>query len=151
MDTAADAEPLQMLIDRRALEGRAQRYSSRCAQWLDRVTDRERSIARERDDPTAVVARLSGLVAAEVAQALTEWADTGPEQQTAHADAYGSAAIALIAIEQSRHAWLALVRDRDVRATVAQPFVSDLVWLKHEIEQAFPGIRFPPARVSGPA
>jgi len=142
MDVAASAEPTQMLTDHRALDRRAQRYCSRCAQWGERRGSHERQRQADRDHPAAIIGRLSDLVAAEIARALAESCDTGPEQQLAHADSYGSAAIALIAIEQSRQAWLAMVRDRDVRPTVAQPFVSDLVWLKHEVERAFPGIRF---------
>jgi hypothetical protein len=151
MDMVASAEPSQMLIDHRALERRAQRYSSRCAQWRDRRASQERPLPGERDHPAAIVGRLSDLVCAEIARALAESRDTGPEQQLAHADSYGSAAIALIAIEQSRLAWLALVHEQDVLATAAQPFVSDLVWLKHEVERTFPGVRFATTRSGGGA
>ena len=151
MDMVASAEPSQMLIDHRALERRARRYSYRCAQWLDRSSSHERPHAGERDHPVAIVDRLSDLVATEIVRALAESSDTGPERHLTHADAYASATIALIAIEQSRQAWLSLVREQQVLATAAQPFVSDLVWLKYEVERAFPGIRFATIRGTGGA
>jgi hypothetical protein len=148
MDMVVSGEASQMSVEQRALERRAQRYASRCLQWRERRAAHEPQADRERHRPAAVVSRLCELVAAEIACALSESSDSGPEQRIAHADAYASAAIALIAIEQSRQAWLALVRDQDVRSIAAQPFVSDLVWLKHEVERAFPGIRFATTRAA---
>jgi len=43
--------------------------------------------------------------------------------------------LALDAIEQSRVAWLLLVKSSAVGPLLAAPFVSDLVWLKHEVQR----------------
>jgi hypothetical protein len=128
-------EPLQIPVDLRALERRAQQYSRRCARWLDGRTSESNAV-----DPIVIVRRFAAIVPAEIERALAAWLSTGDETELA-ADPEHSARIALVAIEHSRSAWLALVKDQHIRGLAAQPFISDLVWLKHEVERTFPRTR----------
>lgn len=130
-------EAVRMPIDVRALDRRAQRYSRRCERWLGERDKRD--VLGDATQPLVIVSRLSQILPAEVRGAIEAWLrDDGGELG---ADPEDAAAIALVAIEKSRDAWLALVRTRQIRALLAEPFVTDLVWLKHEIERAFPATR----------
>lgn len=53
-------------------------------------------------------------------------------------DADGSAKAALVALERSHAAWLALIAAKLVSAVGGEALVSDLVWLRVEIERIFP-------------
>jgi hypothetical protein len=129
----------EMPIDLAAVERRADGYWRRCGEWTD--ASPRGSCEPQRAEAGATVDRLSAVVKVEVRRALAERAEVASSRPADLGDAYASAATALIAIEQSRRAWLALVRAGWVRPIVAQPFVCDLVWLRHELERAFPGMR----------
>jgi hypothetical protein len=109
-------------IDRRALAGRARAYEHRCERWLEHWKGPHSADA---EDPLTAVRRFAPLIALEIHDRNAE--------------------LTLLAIERSRIAWLALVRYKAIRPHLAEPFVSDLVWLKHEIERVFPQ-----ARAAGP-
>lgn len=137
MDALLDAARSQTLIDDRTLQARAARYALRCERWIDRLPPCH--VRSSRDAP--MIVHLALVMREEVHEAV---ADTAGPARAANGDAYTSAAVALIAIDQSRRTWLRLVRGRHVRAVAAEPFVSDLVWLKHELRRAFPGLpKFP--------
>jgi hypothetical protein len=135
MDLSVLEGPPQMPIDLRALARRAQQYSRRCDRWMDGLTTRH---AGGIDDPLVIVCRLAQVVPAEIQHALAGWLSADDETRELMVDPEQSAAIALVAIEHSRHAWLALIRNQHIRGIAAQPFISDLIWLKHEVERAFP-------------
>jgi hypothetical protein len=135
MQASPQDEPPQIPIDLRALERRAQQYSRRCATWLD-----GRAGDSTAGDPIVIVRRFAQIVPAEIERALAAWRSTGDEKELL-VDPEHSAQIALVAIEHSRSAWLALVKTQRIRGLAAQPFISDLVWLKHEVERTFPSTR----------
>jgi hypothetical protein len=56
-------------------------------------------------------------------------------------DANGSAKAALVALERSHGAWLALSAAKLVPRASAEALISDLVWLRLEIERIFPHAR----------
>ena len=126
--------PPQIPIDLRALERRAKQYSRRCDTWL---TGRPFESTASLEDPMVIVRRLSQIVPAEIVRALAAWLSTADDGDLP-ADPEHAAELALMAIERSRHAWLALVRTQHIGGTAAQPFIADLVWLKHEVERVFP-------------
>ena len=134
MEQSLPEAPPQIPVDLRALDRRAKLYSRRCDTWL---TGRPIESAASLDDPVVIVRRLSQIVPAEITRALAAWLSTADECELP-ADPEHAAEIALMAIEHSRHAWLALVRAQHIGGIAAQPFIADLVWLKHEVERVFP-------------
>jgi hypothetical protein len=135
MEQSLPEGPPQIPIDLRALERRAKQYSRRCDTWLDaRTGDGSHAI----DHPIIIVRRLSAIVPAEIQRALAAWLSPDDEARELTADPAHAAEIAILAIELSRHAWLALVKEQQVGGVAAQPFVADLIWLKHEVERVFP-------------
>ena len=110
-----DHDALAADIDRRALASRARTYSQRCERWLEHHKDQD---PVDSTDPLTVVRRFSPFIPLQIRE--------------------GNAEVALLAIERSRMAWLALVKHKAIRPHLAEPFVSDLVWLKHEVERIFP-------------
>ena len=136
MANAIHGERLQLPIDLAALARRTRAYVARCECWVEQRRD-----AREVLDDgqfVAIVKRLSPIVGAEILTALDGWLHVGDDRSELAVDPDAAATLALTAIEHSRQAWLALVRTRQVGAAAAAPFVTDLVWLKHEVERAFP-------------
>jgi hypothetical protein len=113
-----DQDALSVNIDRRALASRALSYSERCEQWLEGSKDEDPVDAA---DPLTVVRRFAPFIPLQIRD--------------------GNAEVAMLAIEHSRMAWLALVKHKAIRPLLAEPFVSDLVWLKHEVERVFPHAR----------
>jgi hypothetical protein len=88
-----------------------------------------------------VVRRLSPIVPTEIERAVAGWIAPADEGRELAADPEDAARMALVAIEHSRKAWLALLRNQEIRAIAAEPFITDLVWLKHEVERTFPASR----------
>ena len=123
----------RMPIDLRALQRRAQQYSRRCERWLADCGD-----SADAGHSIMAVRTLSQIVPAEIERALAGWLATPGETRELAADPEGAAAIALAAIEISRDAWFALLRKQRIRALAAEPFITDLVWLRHEVERVFP-------------
>lgn len=131
-----DASPVW---DGERLHGRATQYLSRCQQWTT-----IQASSHDPSDPHARVDRLARVAAVEIGLAIAKWKPAQPAAAEHRGDAYGAAAVALVAIDESRQTWLDLVRRRLVRGPAAEPFVTDLVWLEFELERVFPGLR--PAR-----
>ena len=122
-------------VDLRALQRRAQQYSRRCDRWL---TERDTAPAKAVQHPMVVVKRLSLIVPTEIDHAVAGWLLPSDEEHDLLIDPEDAASIALVAIEHSRNAWLALLRCQEIRAIAAEPFITDLVWLKHEVQRVFP-------------
>jgi hypothetical protein len=110
-----DAPPAN--IDRRFLASRAHRYSVRCERWLESAGDTDTDPI-DAADPLTVVRRFSPFILLQIRE--------------------GNRDVALTAIEHSRVAWLALVKQKAIRPHLAEPFVTDLVWLKHEVARVLP-------------
>ena len=140
MKPLLDDHPPQIPIDLRALQRRAQQYSRRCEAWMaGQASPHSPHHAADEDvHPVAIVSRLSVIVPTEIDRALAGWLLPENETRDLIADPGHAAALALTAIEHSRGAWLSLVKHQHIRALTAQPFIADLVWLKHEVERAFP-------------
>jgi hypothetical protein len=101
--------------DRCALARRALTYSQRCERWLEH---RKEPDPADILSPLAVVRRFAPFIPLQIRD--------------------GNAEVALLAIERSRTAWLELVKHKAIRPPLAEPFVTDLVWLKHEVGRVFP-------------
>lgn len=131
-----DDEQLQLPIDVVTVVRRSRAYLLRCDRLLSQHGGARATTCG--GQALGTISRLGPVLTAEVLGALEGWL-TGSEQRVELAiDPVAAAARALSAIEQSREAWLALVRMQQVGAMAAAPFVTDLVWLKHEVERAFP-------------
>ena len=91
------------------------------------------------DDPREVISWFHFLIGAKVNRALTAWPDD--DHQLATLDADGSAKVALLGIERSHAAWVALVERGSVPASEADPFIADLVWLGEALERIRPRAR----------
>ena len=128
----------QIPVDLRALQRRALQYSRRCATWLQ---ERAHEPTNAVNHPLVVVQRLSPIVPMEIEHAVAGWLAPLDDGRELTNDPEDAAAIALTAIEHSREAWLALLRSQTIRAMAAEPFITDLVWLKHEVERTFPNRR----------
>jgi hypothetical protein len=102
-------------LDRRALAGRALAYAQRCERWLEHRNDGD---VVDAADPLTIVRRFAPFIALQIRDRNAE--------------------VALLAIERSRTAWLELVKQKAIRLPLAASFVSDLVWLKHEVVRVFP-------------
>jgi hypothetical protein len=121
--------PESRLLHERALE-----YAMRCHDWL-----KERDDAGSIDPADAIA--VIGWIPSKIHRALAGLAEDDPSTRDWPADHDGSAKIALIAIERSSAAWLALVEKAKIAADVAEPFVSDLLWMEGELERMLPNAR----------
>ena len=129
-----DAKPY-VPIEHMPIEARAGAYAEATYGWLRR-NEGERNAW---GDAYEVIAWFHCLIVAKVARALMVLPGVDPE--TSHDDHDGSAKIALIAIERSHAAWLALVERGSVAMTDADPFIADLVWLGEALERVRPRAR----------
>ena len=118
------------------VNARARQYGFAANRWL---TAHPSAPPNESDDPREVIAWFHFLIGAKVDRALTVWADE--DEQSARSDADGSAKVALLGIERSHAAWLALVESGAVSASEADPFIADLVWLGGALERIRPRAR----------
>jgi hypothetical protein len=116
-------------IDVRALADRSTSYLSRC----EDVPDAGRRIGP-----------LSKDLCAEILSAVDGWLCPSINDELS-IDPDSAVTRALDAIERSRQAWLGAVKARDVRPMLAAQSLADLVWLKYELERAFPTARCPSA------
>lgn len=130
-------EPRPVAAAHCALEARARAYGLHVHRWLE---SREGNDFTDSKDPIAVVQWFSFFIAAKVGRALFGLAnDNGDRDWPPDFD--GSAKVALIGIERSHAAWIALVEAGRVAATQAVPLVADLVWLGEQLECVFPNAR----------
>jgi hypothetical protein len=89
-------------------------------------------------DAATIVARYCFFISGKVCRALINVA--GPCGGDS-LDANGSAKAALVALERSHGAWLALSAAKLVPRATAEALLSDVVWLRLEIERVFPHAR----------
>jgi hypothetical protein len=124
--------------EHKSLNARAKAYASRTHQWLAATAP-----ASERDceDPRHIIAWFHVLIAAKINRSLTVWPDEDPRDPIAASDNDGSAKVALLGIDRSHAAWLALVERGVLSSSQALPFVADLVWLGEALERVRPNAR----------
>jgi hypothetical protein len=122
--------------ERAEVAERAQAYGCRSARFLAALP-----MATTRTDTDwQTISWFQFLIESKVRRALTVWPGDDDED-FAESDADGSAKVALIAIERSHAAWLALVERGLVPASEANPFLADLVWLGGGLEELRPRAR----------
>jgi hypothetical protein len=119
------------------IEARARAYCFSTAGWLEA---RAGSSTRDPADPRAVIGWFCTFIPPKVYRALTGLT-TGWWEPHWPADYDGSAKAALLGIERSHAAWLAIVERGLASMTDAAPFVADLVWLGEALERVFPNAR----------
>jgi hypothetical protein len=119
--------------DHVAVTQRAEQYGFSVHEWLNRRD------SMPTDDAGDAIAWFQFLISAKTQRALTVWPDEDPGISPSDAD--GSAKVALIGIERSHAAWLALVEHGVVSASEAAPFIADLVWLGEALERLRPRAR----------
>jgi hypothetical protein len=118
------------------VNARAKRYGFDTNRWL---TTHESGQRNAPDDPRDVIAWFHFLIGAKVNRSLTVW--PGEDDDFKGWDADGSAKVALLGIERSHQAWLALVERDVISASEADPFIADLVWLGEALERIRPRAR----------
>ena len=119
-----------------AIEKRATRYCFQVHPWLQN----RRYEPLNPDDPCAVIGWFHTLIPPKVHRAISGLAEDD-EGRDCPADHDGSAKVALLGIERSHAAWLALIERGAVSDAEAAPFIADLVWLGEALEQVFPKAR----------
>jgi len=120
-----------------AIEARAKDYCFRAHRWL-----RTRSYAAlDPGDPSAVIGWFETMIPAKVHRAIHGLAEDWPEDRDCVSDHDGSAKVALIGIERSHAAWLALIERGIAAHGDVAPLIEDLVWLSDAVERVFPKAR----------
>jgi hypothetical protein len=118
------------------VNARARQYAFNTNRWL---ATHQSTPGDGTDDPREVISWFHFLIGAKVNRALTVWPDD--DHQFAASDADGSGKVALLGIEQSHAAWLALVERGAVPSSEADPFIADLVCLGEALERICPRAR----------
>jgi hypothetical protein len=124
--------------EHKSLNARAKEYASRTYEWL---TATGPASEQDREDPRHVIAWFHVLIAAKINRSLTVWPAEDPRDPIATSDNDGSAKVALLGIDRSHAAWLALVERDVLSSSQAMPFVADLVWLGEALERVRPKAR----------
>ena len=124
--------------DHEAIEERAHGYCRRAGDLLE-----ARDVYSRRDptDPYTVIGWFHYLIPAKIHRALHGLALDDPDDRDWPADYDGSAKVALLGIERSHAAWLAIVDRGDASVSDVEPFIADLIWLSDEVERVFPKAR----------
>jgi len=120
------------------IEQRARAYSlaaAGCLQTMEMVSDRDHA------DPRTIVERYCVLIPTKVYRALAALANENIYAEHWPRDHDGSAKVALMAIERSRAAWIALAERRLAPIVDAERFVSDLSRLADDLDRVFPTAR----------
>jgi hypothetical protein len=120
-----------------AIVERALEYSTRVFRWLRAHESEPTNSATE---PRDVISGFGLLIGTKVKRALTAWPGEDPDA-FAESDCDGSAKVALLGIDQSHAAWLALAERGDMPQEEANPFIADLVWLGEALEHVRPRAR----------
>jgi hypothetical protein len=116
-----------------SLLARVEGYAFHAAQSLPVVDSPPRA-----RDAARIVARYCFFVSGKIHRALITRARPYDSDSV---DANGSAKAALVALERSHSAWLVLSTAKLVPSATAEALLSDLVWLRLEIERVFPQAR----------
>ena len=119
------------------MQERAREYAFSVHAWLRRQVP---DVDAEPFGPVAVISWFHIKVATKVHRALVGLAES-EQLDVGTRDHIGSAKVALLGIDESHAAFLALAeRGRVAQADVA-PFIGDLVWLGESLERVFPEAR----------
>ena len=118
------------------VNARAKQYAFDTNRWL---SAHQSAPGDGPDDPREVIAWFHFLIGAKVNRSLTVWPDEDDDFRGSDAD--GSAKVALLGIERSHEAWLALVEQGAISLSEADPFIADLVWLGEALERIRPRAR----------
>jgi hypothetical protein len=139
IDANPDSAPLRepMAPSHVPIDARARGYSRRAAGWL---ASRDVHRASDPADPLAVIGWFACYIPAKVHRALIGLAN-GWDIPEYPPDYDGSAKAALVGIDRSHAAWLALVDRGLTTMTEVVPCISDLVWLGEALERVFPNAR----------
>lgn len=122
----------------KSIEERAYAYCERAHTWLDGCRP---DATRDSSDPLSVIGWFQYSIPAKIHRALMGLAMDEPDDRDWPADYDGSAKVALLGMERSHAAWLALVHGGLASVSEAEPFVADLIWLTDELERVFPNAR----------
>jgi hypothetical protein len=124
--------------EHRSIEQRARAYSFGTAGWLQKV---ELPGERDHADPRSVLWHDCAFIPAKVYRALSGLLMSRDEPDDGQADHDGSAKVALISIDRSRVAWIAVAERGLASTTEVEPFVAELGVLGDELERVFPKAR----------
>jgi|RhiMethySRZTD1v2_1073278.scaffolds.fasta_scaffold243291_2 hypothetical protein len=119
------------------IEARADDYFTRAHTWLRGQTGARTDPA----DPSAVIEWFHLQIVVKVHRAIRGLAEDGPEERDWPADHDGSAKVALLGIDRSHAAWLAVLQRGLVSDSDAALLIADLVWLGEALERVFPKAR----------
>jgi len=124
--------------EHQGIADRARGYSFGVAGFLQHI---EAPPERDDVDPRSVILHYCAFIPPKIYRALTgldRWHDDLDDWR---ADHDGPANVALIAIEQSRTAWIAMAERGLAPIADAQQFVSDLSRLADDLDHLFPNAR----------
>ena len=123
--------------DHQAIEARADDYFTRAHAWI-----RAHSFsAYDVRDPRAVICWFHMQIMVKVRRAIRGLVEDDEDGCEGPRDSDGSAKVALIGIDRSHAAWLALVERGEVTASDVAPIAANLVWLGEALERVFPNAR----------
>jgi hypothetical protein len=120
--------------EHREIEHRAEAYSEWVRGWL---RARNHNADRDPTDPVNVIAWFASLNASKIHRALVGLAEDDGDREFPP-DHEGSAKVAIIGIERSQTAWLQLVSKGRVTAAAATPCITELDWLREQLDAVFP-------------
>jgi len=120
--------------EHRPLDERGSAYANAVYEWLEGRT-------MDGGEPWDVVARFPLFISSKIHRALHVWPDGTMGENDGWSDADGSAKAALVAIDESHAAWLALVERGTVTSSEASRFIADLIWLSAGLARARPKAR----------
>ena len=118
------------------IEQRARAYGRGANAWLESG----RFDARDVADPRTVIGWFASFLPPKIHRALSSL-DNDDDLPDAMRDSVGSAKAALIGIDRSHAAWLALVDSGQATMAKVSELVAELVWLGEALEQVFPTAR----------
>jgi len=132
-----EREPIRPRVpsEHEPIDARAMQYALGTFRWL---TATEGTSPGAPAEPRDVISWFHSIIAAKVNRALTRWPDADLDEEVDHD---GSAKVALLGIDESRAAWLALINRGSVGRNEAEAFIADLVWLGEELERVRPNAR----------
>ena len=133
-----DDTPKESRDEHKAMEQQAHEYCRRAIEWLEAHGGRGASDPR---DPLAILRWFAWFIAPKVGRATSGLANDEGREIGEPADHDGSAKVALLAIERSQAAWAALAASGAAPARESDSFVSELEWLRRELDRAFPAAR----------
>jgi hypothetical protein len=139
IEETPEPPPRKIPADHEALCEHALAYFDRVYAWLR--THEAFAEASDPADPCAAVSWFYSMIYVKVRRAVQGLAEDDAADREWPADHDGSAKVALLAVEQSKAAWLQIIERRLATWQEAEPFISQLLRLRDEIERVFPNAR----------